>query len=107
MARARRPSGRPRGVAGGVLALSQLLTDRFRLPGIDARRAEVILENDFGQRSTWALAVVAADALRPLDGLGGVPRLGPRSERRASRRTRPGQRLGHRAGADIPHASGD
>jgi RND superfamily putative drug exporter len=39
--------------------LSELLTNRFRLPGTDTRRAEVILENHFGQRSTGSFTVVA------------------------------------------------
>ena len=34
------------------LGLSDLLTNRFVLPGTDTHRAEVILEEHFGQRST-------------------------------------------------------
>jgi RND superfamily putative drug exporter len=39
--------------------LSELLTNRFTLPGTDARRAEEILEERFGQRSTGSFTVVA------------------------------------------------
>src|SRR5262245_30401763 len=39
--------------------LSGLLTNRFTLPGTDTRRAEVILQDHFGQRSTGAFTVVA------------------------------------------------
>ena len=38
--------------------LSALLTNRFTLPGTDTRRAEVILEHHFGQRSTGTFTVV-------------------------------------------------
>jgi RND superfamily putative drug exporter len=38
--------------------LSELLTNRFRLPGTDTRRAEVILEEHFGQRSTGSFTLV-------------------------------------------------
>jgi RND superfamily putative drug exporter len=40
--------------------LSELLTNRFRLPGTDTRRAEVILEEHFGQRSTGSFTLVVA-----------------------------------------------
>ena len=39
--------------------LSGLLTNRFTLPGTDTRRAEVILKDHFGQRSTGSFTVVA------------------------------------------------
>jgi uncharacterized membrane protein YdfJ with MMPL/SSD domain len=39
--------------------LSELLTNRFTLPGTDTRRAEQILEDKFGQRSTGSFTVVA------------------------------------------------
>lgn len=50
--------------------LSDLLTNRFRLPGTDTRRAEVILQDHFGQRSTGSFTIVArtdgdAEALIP------------------------------------------
>ena len=39
--------------------LSALLTNRFTLPGTDTHRAERILEEHFGQRSTGSFAIVA------------------------------------------------
>ncbi len=47
-------------VVSGVvsLGLSDLLTNRFVLPGTDTHRAEVILEEHFGQRSTGSFTVV-------------------------------------------------
>jgi uncharacterized membrane protein YdfJ with MMPL/SSD domain len=39
--------------------LSGLLTNRFTLPGTDTHRAERILEEHFGQRSTGAFTIVA------------------------------------------------
>ena len=39
--------------------LSDLLTNRFTLPGTDTHRAEVILEDHFGQRSTGSFTIVA------------------------------------------------
>ena len=39
--------------------LSDLLTNRFTLPGTDTRRAEVILQDHFGQRSTGSFTLVA------------------------------------------------
>ena len=38
--------------------LSGLLTNRFTLPGTDTRRAEVILQDHFGQRSTGSFTIV-------------------------------------------------
>jgi RND superfamily putative drug exporter len=38
--------------------LADLLTNRFTLPGTDTRRAEVILEEHFGQRSTGSFTIV-------------------------------------------------
>ncbi len=38
--------------------LSGLLTNRFTLPGTDTRRAEVILQDRFGQRSTGSFTIV-------------------------------------------------
>jgi RND superfamily putative drug exporter len=38
--------------------LADLLTNRFTLPGTDTRRAEVILEREFGQRSTGSFTIV-------------------------------------------------
>ena len=50
--------------------LGDLLTNRFTLPGTDTRRAEVILQDHFGQRSTGSFTVVvetdgSAEALVP------------------------------------------
>src|SRR5687767_9826439 len=47
-------------VASGVAAsgLSDLLTNRFTLPGTDTRRAELILEERFGQKSTGSFTIV-------------------------------------------------
>jgi RND superfamily putative drug exporter len=45
--------------AAASAQLSDLLTNRFRLPGTDTRRAEVILQDHFGQRSTGSFTVVA------------------------------------------------
>jgi RND superfamily putative drug exporter len=50
--------------------LADLLTNRFTLPGTDTRRAEAILEEHFGQRSTGSFTVVVetdgkAEALVP------------------------------------------
>jgi putative drug exporter of the RND superfamily len=38
--------------------LADLLTNRFTLPGTDTRRAEVILEDHFGQKSTGSFTIV-------------------------------------------------
>jgi RND superfamily putative drug exporter len=46
------------------LGLSDLLTNRFILPGTDTHRAELVLEERFGQRSTGSFTVVAASAGR-------------------------------------------
>jgi RND superfamily putative drug exporter len=48
--------------------LSDLLTNRFRLPGTDTRRAEQILQDHFGQRSTGSFTIVARTS-------GGAPEL--------------------------------
>jgi len=50
--------------------LADLLTNRFTLPGTDTHRAELILEEHFGQRSTGAFTIVVegdgnANALLP------------------------------------------
>jgi RND superfamily putative drug exporter len=48
-------------LVGGTAAkgLSSLLTNRFTLPGTDAGRAETILHDRFGQRSTGSFSFVA------------------------------------------------
>jgi len=46
-------------VAGvGASRLSDLLTNRFTLPGTDSQRAEKILQDHFGQRSTGSFTLV-------------------------------------------------
>src|ERR687896_604952 len=54
-------------VASGVAAsgLSDLLTNRFTLPGTDTKRAEDILEEHFGQKSTGAFTLVVKSESRP------------------------------------------
>src|SRR5688572_9173463 len=52
------------------LQLADLLTNRFTLPGTDTRRAELILEDRFGQKSTGSFTIVVegdgnAEALVP------------------------------------------
>jgi RND superfamily putative drug exporter len=52
------------------LGLSDLLTNRFVLPDTDTHRAEVLLEEHFGQRSTGSFTIVVesdgnAEALVP------------------------------------------
>jgi RND superfamily putative drug exporter len=42
--------------------LSDLLTNRFSLPGTDTERAETILQDHFGQRSTGSFSVVVKGA---------------------------------------------
>ena len=37
--------------------LADLRTNRFTLPGTDTRRAEVILEDHFGQKSTGSFTI--------------------------------------------------
>ena len=58
--------------------LSGLLTNRFTLPGTDTRRAEVILQDHFGQRSTGSFTIVVRsdDMARAL-----VPEVGAAAER--------------------------
>jgi len=60
--------------------LSDLLTNRFRLPGTDTRRAEVILQDHFGQRSTGTFTVVA----RGEDSAALVPAVRARAARAAA-----------------------
>src|SRR5919197_309027 len=48
-------------LVGGMAAsgLSDLLTNRFTLPGTDTQRTETILQDHFGQRSTGSFTFVA------------------------------------------------
>jgi RND superfamily putative drug exporter len=58
--------------------LADLLTNRFVLPGTDTHRAELILEEHFGQRSTGSFTIVAESA-------GNARALVPRVRRAAGR----------------------
>jgi uncharacterized membrane protein YdfJ with MMPL/SSD domain len=53
-------------VASGVAAsgLSDLLTNRFTLPGSDTAKAETILEDHFGQKSTGSFTLVVRSPVR-------------------------------------------
>jgi uncharacterized membrane protein YdfJ with MMPL/SSD domain len=42
-----------------MAGLSDLLTNRFSLPGTDTARAETILEDHFGQKTTGSFLIVA------------------------------------------------
>src|SRR5918992_1211514 len=55
--------------ASGAAAsgLSDLLTNRFTLPGTDTKRAEDILEEHFGQKSTGAFTLVVTSESRPAE----------------------------------------
>jgi uncharacterized membrane protein YdfJ with MMPL/SSD domain len=46
------------------LQLADLLTNRFTLPGTDTRRAELILEDRFGQKSTGSFTIVVESQSR-------------------------------------------
>jgi RND superfamily putative drug exporter len=46
--------------AAASSGLGDLLTNRFTLPGTDTQRAETILEDHFGQKSTGSFSVVVA-----------------------------------------------
>jgi uncharacterized membrane protein YdfJ with MMPL/SSD domain len=59
--------------------LSSLLTNRFSLPGTDTHRAELILEDHFGQTSTGSFTLVVRGPP------GSAERLAPAVERAASR----------------------
>ena len=62
-----------------VAQLSGLLTNRFTLPGTDTHRAELILEDHFGQTSTGSFTLVVRGPP------GSAPRLVPEVERAARR----------------------
>jgi uncharacterized membrane protein YdfJ with MMPL/SSD domain len=62
-----------------VAQLSDLLTNRFTLPGTDTHRAELILEDHFGQTSTGSFTLVVRGPA------GSAPRLVPEVERAARR----------------------
>jgi uncharacterized membrane protein YdfJ with MMPL/SSD domain len=58
-------------VASGAAAsgLSDLLTNRFTLPGTDTKRAEDILEERFGQKSTGSFTLVVESESRSAESL--------------------------------------
>jgi uncharacterized membrane protein YdfJ with MMPL/SSD domain len=50
-------------VSGAAMAgLADLLTNRFTLPGTDTAKAEAILEDHFGQKSTGSFTIVVKGA---------------------------------------------
>ncbi len=55
--------------AMAMAGLSDLLTNRFTLPGTDTARAEQILEDHFGQRSAGSFTVVVQSRDRPATAL--------------------------------------
>ena len=61
--------------------LSDLLTNRFSLPGTDTHRAETILEDHFGQKSTGSFSVVVKGGPGSADEL--VPQVRAAAERAA------------------------
>src|SRR3712207_6710862 len=69
-------------VVSGMAAsgLSDLLTNRFSLPGTDTARAEKILEDQFGQKSTGSFSVVVRG-----DEPGSAQRLVPQVQAAAER----------------------
>ena len=52
-----------------MAGLSDLLTNRFTLPGTDTARADQILEEKFGQKTTGAFTIVARGAEGSAEGL--------------------------------------
>src|SRR5919109_2562867 len=61
--------------------LSDLLTNRFSLPGTDTERAENVLEDHFGQKSTGSFSVVVKGAPGSAEAL--VPKARAAAERAA------------------------
>jgi RND superfamily putative drug exporter len=57
-----------------MAGLSDLLTNRFTLPGTDTHRAETILEDHFGQKSTGSFTIVVRGAPGSAPGLVGPVR---------------------------------
>ena len=62
--------------------LSDLLTNRFSLPGTDTARAESILEEEFGQKSTGSFSIVVEGQPGSAEAL--VPRVRAAAERAAA-----------------------
>ena len=46
------------GSVGAMSGLSDLLTNRFSLPGTDTERAENVLEEHFGQKTTGSFSLI-------------------------------------------------
>ena len=66
-----------------MAGLADLLTNRFTLPGTDTHRAETILEDHFGQKSTGSFTIVVAGRAG-LGGSGSCPRSAARAARAAA-----------------------
>jgi uncharacterized membrane protein YdfJ with MMPL/SSD domain len=85
-------------VAGAAAAgLSDLLTNRFSLPGTDTARAERILEDEFGQKSTGSFSVVVRGESGSAETL--VPQVQAAAER-AAEELPTGQLIGVEAVSD-------
>jgi putative drug exporter of the RND superfamily len=68
--------------AAAMSGLSDLLTNRFSLPGTDTARAERILEEEFGQKSTGSFSIVVEGQPGSAGGL--VPQVRTAAERAAA-----------------------
>jgi putative drug exporter of the RND superfamily len=68
--------------AAAISGLSDLLTNRFSLPGTDTARAERILEEEFGQKSTGSFSIVVEGEPGSAGGL--VPQVRTAAERAAA-----------------------
>jgi RND superfamily putative drug exporter len=64
---------------GAMAGLSDLLTNRFTLPGTDTERTEDILGEHFGQKSTGSFSIIARGAPSSAPGL--VPEIQAAAER--------------------------
>ena len=51
------------GSVGAMSGLSDLLTNRFSLPGTDTERAENVLEEHFGQKTTGSFSLIVGESL--------------------------------------------
>jgi RND superfamily putative drug exporter len=68
--------------AVAMMGLSDLLTNRFTLPGTDTARAETILEDHFGQKSTGSFSIVVKGQPGSAEAL--IPTVRDRAERAAA-----------------------
>jgi uncharacterized membrane protein YdfJ with MMPL/SSD domain len=68
--------------AVAMMSLSDLLTNRFTLPGTDTARAEKILEDHFGQKTTGSFSIVVKG--RPGSAEALIPTVRARAERAAA-----------------------